>query len=252
VLPVAAWGPAALVVVSSGRYLAPVSMRILPPGFVPPCLPTKAERPPSGEMWLHEIKHDGFRVIARKDGAKMRLYSRPGNDLTYRFPLIVESLARLRSHSCIIDGEAVSRGLVAGLQMDSFGRSAEKAGQLLSRPIPAAFPKRGRALALPVAPRCRESLAGKPGGIVRRKENSDAGDVVRLPEATKRCACDHRFLEIAVHDTATMHSLGLDAPGAMVRLSERRYVQLPHRQRHRRPQHARMGRASPICCLMSH
>jgi bifunctional non-homologous end joining protein LigD len=38
----------------------------------------------------------------------VRLYSRPGHDLTYRFPLIVESLARLRSHSCIIDGEAVA------------------------------------------------------------------------------------------------------------------------------------------------
>jgi bifunctional non-homologous end joining protein LigD len=47
-------------------------------------------------------------VIARKDGAKVRLYSRPGNDLTYRFPLIVESLARLRPRSCIIDGEAVA------------------------------------------------------------------------------------------------------------------------------------------------
>jgi len=44
---------------------------------------------------------------ARKDSAKVRLYSRPGNDLTYRFPLIVEALARLRSRSCIIDGEAV-------------------------------------------------------------------------------------------------------------------------------------------------
>ena len=48
----------------------------LPPGFVPPCLPTKAPRPPSGELWLHEIKHDGFRVIARKDGDRVRLYSR--------------------------------------------------------------------------------------------------------------------------------------------------------------------------------
>jgi len=38
----------------------------------------------------------------------VRLYSRPGNDLTYRFPLIVETLARLRSRSCIIDGEAVA------------------------------------------------------------------------------------------------------------------------------------------------
>ena len=82
----------------------------LPPGFVPPCLPTKAPQPPTGDAWLHEIKHDGFRVVARKDGARVRLYSRPGNDLTYRFSLIVEALARLRSRSCIIDGEAVCCG----------------------------------------------------------------------------------------------------------------------------------------------
>src|SRR5262245_19346172 len=79
----------------------------LPPGFVPPCLPTKAPQPPTGDAWLHEIKHDGFRVIARKDGDRVRLYSRPGNDLTSRFALIVEAMARLRSRSCIIDGEAV-------------------------------------------------------------------------------------------------------------------------------------------------
>src|SRR6266566_3264582 len=82
--------------------------RTLPAGFIPPCLPTKTDKLPSGSQWLHEIKHDGFRVIARKDGPRVRLYSRPGNDLTCRFPLIVESLARLRSRSCIIDGEAVA------------------------------------------------------------------------------------------------------------------------------------------------
>jgi bifunctional non-homologous end joining protein LigD len=59
-------------------------------------------------MWLHEIKHDGFRVIARKEGKQIKLYSRPGNDLTYRFPLIVEALAKLRARSCVIDGEAVA------------------------------------------------------------------------------------------------------------------------------------------------
>src|SRR6266436_2387980 len=80
----------------------------LPLGFIPPCLPTKALQ--AGDAWLHEIKHDGFRVIARKDGDRVRLYSRPGNDLTYRFALIVEALARLRSRSCIIDGEAVCCG----------------------------------------------------------------------------------------------------------------------------------------------
>jgi ATP-dependent DNA ligase len=82
----------------------------LPPGFVPPCLPTKAASPPCGDGWLHEIKHDGFRVIARKDGDRARLFSRPGNDLTDRFPLIVEALARLRPRSVIIDGEAVCCG----------------------------------------------------------------------------------------------------------------------------------------------
>ena len=90
--------------------------RNLPAGFNPPCLPTKAPKPPSGTLWLHEIKHDGFRVIARKDGSRVRLYSRPGNDLTDRFSLIVETLAGLRSQSCIIDGEAVAcdeRGIAA-------------------------------------------------------------------------------------------------------------------------------------------
>jgi bifunctional non-homologous end joining protein LigD len=63
---------------------------------------------PSAGLWLHEIKHDGFRIIARKDGERVMLYSRPGNDFTRRFPLIVEALVRLRSRSCIIDGEAVA------------------------------------------------------------------------------------------------------------------------------------------------
>jgi ATP-dependent DNA ligase len=67
-----------------------------------------APQPPTGETWLHEIKHDGFRVIARKDGKRVRLYSRPGDDLTRRFPLIAKTLSRLRSRSCIIDGEAVA------------------------------------------------------------------------------------------------------------------------------------------------
>jgi bifunctional non-homologous end joining protein LigD len=81
---------------------------MLPLGFIRPCLPTKAPRPPTGPDWLHEIKHDGFRVIARKMGDVVRLYSRPGNDLTRRFPSIALTVARLRVSSCMIDGEAVA------------------------------------------------------------------------------------------------------------------------------------------------
>jgi bifunctional non-homologous end joining protein LigD len=79
-----------------------------PAGFIAPCLPTKTDKLPSGDLWLHEIKHDGFRIIARKDGDRVRLYSRPGNDFTRRFSLIVEALERLHCRCCIIDGEAVA------------------------------------------------------------------------------------------------------------------------------------------------
>jgi ATP-dependent DNA ligase len=58
----------------------------------------------------HRYPAFGFRIIARKDGSRVRLYSRPGNDFTGRFPLIVEALAWLSARSCIIDGEAVACG----------------------------------------------------------------------------------------------------------------------------------------------
>jgi ATP-dependent DNA ligase len=58
--------------------------RSLPTGFIAPCLPTKTDKLPSGGEWLHEIKHDGFRIIARKNGSRVRLYSRPGNVMNWR------------------------------------------------------------------------------------------------------------------------------------------------------------------------
>jgi bifunctional non-homologous end joining protein LigD len=62
----------------------------------------------AGNAGNHEIKRHGFRVIAHKKAQRVRLYSRAGNDLTHRFPLIVETLARLCARSCIIDWEAVA------------------------------------------------------------------------------------------------------------------------------------------------
>jgi bifunctional non-homologous end joining protein LigD len=82
----------------------------LPAGFVPPCLPAGSKVPLSGKEWLHEIKHDGFRVVARKIDNRVKLFSRSGNELTERFPLIVQAMARLGANSCIIDGEAVACG----------------------------------------------------------------------------------------------------------------------------------------------
>ena len=52
--------------------------RTRPSGFIEPCLPSPADQPPTGPSWIHEIKHDGYRIIARKSGGQLRLYSRPG------------------------------------------------------------------------------------------------------------------------------------------------------------------------------
>ncbi len=48
-------------------------------GHIAPCLPSPAKRPPTGPNWLHEIKHDGFRIMARRDAAGVRLITRHGN-----------------------------------------------------------------------------------------------------------------------------------------------------------------------------
>jgi ATP-dependent DNA ligase len=76
-------------------------------GAVEPCLPSPAKEPPSGPGWIHEIKHDGFRIIARREGARVRLLTRAGNDFSWRFPLIGTAVGKLPVASCVIDGEAI-------------------------------------------------------------------------------------------------------------------------------------------------
>ena len=76
-------------------------------GFIEPCLPKPVRVPPSGPGWLHEIKHDGFRIMARRDAAGTRLITRNGNDFTARFPQIAAAMAALPLRSCLIDGEAI-------------------------------------------------------------------------------------------------------------------------------------------------
>ncbi len=75
---------------------------------IEPCLPNPAKSPPAGSDWIHEIKHDGFRIMARRDGRKVRLISRSGHDLTYRFPLAAAAVASQPVRSCLIDGEAIA------------------------------------------------------------------------------------------------------------------------------------------------
>jgi bifunctional non-homologous end joining protein LigD len=79
----------------------------LPPGFVPPCLPIASDRGRSGPAWVHEIKHDGYRIMARRIEDRVKLYTRRGFNWADRYPQIVDSLRALRVRSVMMDGEAV-------------------------------------------------------------------------------------------------------------------------------------------------
>jgi ATP-dependent DNA ligase len=75
------------------------------------CIPTRATKVPSHPDWVHEVKHDRFRLIVSRDGDRVRLYSRNGNNFTDRYPLIVETALRIRSQQFVLDGEAVLLGV---------------------------------------------------------------------------------------------------------------------------------------------
>jgi bifunctional non-homologous end joining protein LigD len=77
--------------------------------FIEPCLPSPGERPPTGPDWVHEIKHDGYRLMARHDSVSVgiRLLTRNGHDWGACYPLILQAVNKLKARSCLIDGEAV-------------------------------------------------------------------------------------------------------------------------------------------------
>jgi bifunctional non-homologous end joining protein LigD len=77
-----------------------------------PQLATLISAPPAGDLWVHEIKYDGYRIGCLIDGDRVRLISRNGNDWTHVFPSIAEAARTLRTRDALIDGE------VAMLQAD--------------------------------------------------------------------------------------------------------------------------------------
>jgi bifunctional non-homologous end joining protein LigD len=79
-------------------------------GFVAPCIPTRAYKVPVGPDWVHEIKHDGYRLQVRRDGDTVRLFTRRGYEWSARYPAIVATATKLRAASLTLDGEAVVCG----------------------------------------------------------------------------------------------------------------------------------------------
>ncbi len=77
------------------------------PTFIKPQLATEATGPPETPGWLHELKLDGYRIQARKDGAKVQLLTRSGLDWTARIPSIAQEIAKLSTPNVTLDGEVV-------------------------------------------------------------------------------------------------------------------------------------------------
>jgi bifunctional non-homologous end joining protein LigD len=96
-----------------------------PAGFIIPCQPMTAHKPPAGPGWIHEIKHDGYRMMARREGERVQLLTRNGDDWSERLPAVMTALNMLKVRSCVIDGEAVvcdELGLAVFKLMRSGGR----------------------------------------------------------------------------------------------------------------------------------
>jgi ATP dependent DNA ligase domain len=91
-------------------------------GFIQPSRPALSKKPPTGELWVHEVKHDGYRLQVHVRAGRVRLFTMNAADWTERYPLIVEAAARLkRDASSIVRSSAltntvapISTGCTAG------------------------------------------------------------------------------------------------------------------------------------------
>jgi transposase len=98
------------------------------PSWIEPQLATLAQKPPSGDRWLHEIKFDGYRMQCRIELGDVRFTSRNGKDWTDRFPHLVRAATRLPCDRVILDGEVV-RLLPSGISSFQSLQSAIKEGK---------------------------------------------------------------------------------------------------------------------------
>src|SRR5688500_18574216 len=91
--------------IATQRAASATLTRAQPIPVYDPQLATLVDEPPQGEGWLHELKYDGYRIGARRDGGEVELISRRGKDWTAEFPEIAEAVLKLRTKAALLDGE---------------------------------------------------------------------------------------------------------------------------------------------------
>ena len=92
------------------------------------CLATAGKQVPAGPDWIHEVKHDGYRMLVIRENERVRLLSRNGTDWSKRYPWIVEAALKNRQKHFVIDGEAVILGIawlssMAFSEWSTYGRN---------------------------------------------------------------------------------------------------------------------------------
>jgi bifunctional non-homologous end joining protein LigD len=148
-------------------------------GFIPPCVPTRAAKPPAGPDWVHEIKHDGYRLQLRRVGDEVRLFTRRGYDWTGRYPSIAVTARLLRARSFTLDDEAVVCGPDGVAIFDALHRRGTVSEAMLYafdllldgedlRGLPLADGKK----------RLARLLGGRRRGIVLSDHTADDGDTI--------------------------------------------------------------------------
>jgi bifunctional non-homologous end joining protein LigD len=80
--------------------------KLAPPGFIHPSRPTLSKKPPTGEHWVHEVKHDGYRLQVHVRAGLVHLYTLNVADWTERYSLIVQEAARLK-RDAVLDCEVI-------------------------------------------------------------------------------------------------------------------------------------------------
>src|SRR4051795_6286985 len=78
------------------------------PEFIQPMQPELVTKLPTGPNWQYELKWDGYRAIAVKDGADVKLFSRNHRSLAADFPTIVRQLSHVSANQAVLDGELVA------------------------------------------------------------------------------------------------------------------------------------------------
>ncbi|MBI3437494.1 MAG: DNA ligase D [Proteobacteria bacterium] len=183
--------------------------------FVEPMLATRVEKPPAGDAWIHEIKYDGYRLIASVSGDSVRLFTRNGLDWTGKFQTIADALAVMNLKDVLIDGEvavahangrtdfaslqkSLESGVAKGVSYFVFDLLGEGAKDLRKHPLLERKQRLEKLFGKPKAPIFLSPYLEGGGGdvLVAFREKGLEGIVSKKANSTYQSGRGHSWLKV--------------------------------------------------------